>query len=79
MVKIFEKQQQVNDVSNYQSRIVEKESFEEYLQSVNDSLPHNAEIYKKHVNFRKNVITFVFELNILGKWNEFIHYAEVIE
>lgn len=82
MLKIFEMQQQLNNIENHQSRIVEFESFEEYLQNVNErSLPkrENVEIGRKHVNFEEQVVTFMFELKINERWIEFTHFAQVID
>ncbi|MGG3890257.1 hypothetical protein [Metabacillus fastidiosus] len=81
MIKVFELQQQSTDITNYQSRVVEYESFEVYLQNVNEkSLPskENIEVYQKYVDFKKQSITFMFEHNLNGKWVEFVHYAEVV-
>lgn len=81
MVKIFEMQQQSTDITNYQSRVVEFESFREYLQNVNErSLPRkkDLEIYKKHVDYNKQAITFMFEFKLKDRWIEFIHFAQVI-
>lgn len=82
MFRIFEMQQQINDITNYQSRIVEFESFQEYLQNVNErSLPQreNVEIGSKHVDFEKQTITFMFEHKLNERWIEFTHFAQVLE
>ncbi len=69
-------------MTNYQSRVVEFETFQEYLQSVNEgSLPRreDLEIHRKHVDFKNQTITFMFEHKLNGVWNEFTHFAQVIE
>jgi hypothetical protein len=81
MVKIFEMQQQSTNIKNYQSRIVEFESFQEYLQNVDErSLPRkeDLEVYEKHVDFEKQTITFMFEHKLNERWVEFTHFAQVI-
>ncbi|RKJ50018.1 hypothetical protein D7X33_32725 [Butyricicoccus sp. 1XD8-22] len=83
MVRIFEMQQQLTDIRNYQSRIVEFESFQEYLQNVNEtSLPRkeDLEVYQRHVNFERQTITFMYEHKLFeDKWVEFVHFAQVID
>lgn len=84
MIKIFEVQQQSTNIKSYQSRIVEFESFQEYLQTVNErSLPRkeDLEVYKKHVDFERLIVTFMFEHKLFGgnKWIEFTHFAQVID
>ena len=87
MVKIIEVQQQNDNVLNYQSRIVEYDSFQEYLQSINEkSLPrtedlekHCLEVHRKHVDYEKQVVTFMYEHYMFNRWLEFTHFAQVIE
>jgi len=79
MVLIFEKHQQVSDISNYQTRIVEYDSFEEYLRNINKTFPPTARIGQKFVNFHRKSATFIFDLNFNDRRIEMIHYAEVIE
>lgn len=82
MIKIFEMQQQLNDVTNYQSRVVEYESFREYLQNLNDnSLPleHLRGLDEKHVDFNRKTITFRYEHKLGGAWFEFTHFARVLD
>lgn len=82
MVRIFEMQQQLGNVGNYQSRIVEYDNFQEYLQNVNErSLPpkEDREVYRKYVDFEKQTITFMFEHKLFHKWIEFTHFAQVID
>lgn len=81
MVKIFEMQQQLNDVRNYQSRIVEFDNFTEYLQNLNErSLPRKefVEIGRKFVNHERQAVTFMFEHKLNERWIEFTHFAQVI-
>lgn len=80
MIKIFEKHQElnVNNINNYQTRILQHNSFEDYLQNI-DMPPHQYEISFKHVNYEDQIITFIIELLINGKWVEFVHFAQVIE
>jgi len=81
MIKIFEKQQQVDNIENYQSRIVEFEDFQKYLDNVNEgSLPReNSEVGYKFVNFERQTIIFHYEHKLNGRWIEFVHFAQVIE
>jgi hypothetical protein len=83
MVKIFEVQHQLNDVANYQSRVIEYDSFQEYLQNIEASLPlkENVEIGVKHVDLKSKTVTFMYEWNLYGQgaWIEFVHFAQVIE
>jgi hypothetical protein len=78
MVKIFEKQQQLNKIDNYQSRIIQCESFEDYLKNF-DMPSQEYELSFKHVNYEDQVTTFIIEYLINGCWVEFIHFAQVIE
>ncbi|GAB6253634.1 hypothetical protein BCSAG_49520 [Bacillus cereus] len=80
MIKVFEMQQQLNNIKNHQSRVVEAKSFQDYLQNVNEkSLPKEREVYFKYVDFKQQTITFTFEHKIMGRWIEFVHFARVIE
>lgn len=85
MVKIFEVQQQVTNIKNYQSRIIECESFQDYLEAVDGlSLPpqdsNYLEVYEKHVNNVNQSLTFMFKRKAHeGKWIEFTHFAQVID
>jgi hypothetical protein len=80
MIKIFEMQQQSNDISNHQCRIVEFESFQDYLQNVNErSLPPQYEIVnKKYVDHKQQTVTFHFLHGINNVWTEFVHFATAI-
>ncbi|MEH7116179.1 hypothetical protein V7128_01970 [Neobacillus vireti] len=78
MVKIFEKHQQVNKIDNYQTRIIEHKSFDEYLNNI-DMPSQQYEISYRHVDLDKQIITFVIEVLSRGAWIEFVHFAQVIE
>jgi hypothetical protein len=80
MVKIFEMQQQLNDISNHQSRVVEFENFREYLQKVNEeSLPRKHAVGNKFIKIGEQTITFYFEQLFDNHGSvEFIHFAKVI-
>jgi hypothetical protein len=78
VVKIFEKHQQMNNISNYQTRIIQCENFEDYLQNI-DMPSQQYEISYKHINYEDQAITFILEVLVNGKWIEHIHFAQVIE
>ena len=80
MVKIFEKHQEfnVNNLDNYQTRIIQRENFEEYLQNI-DMPKQQHEVSFKHVNYEDQSITFIVEILINGIWVEILHFAQVIE
>ena len=80
MVKILEVQQQIGKMHNFQSRIVEFDSFSDYLFNVDSSLPReeNLEVYKKYIDFENKTITFMFEHKIHDAWIEFSHFAQVV-
>lgn len=73
-------QQLVEDIKEHQSRVVEAESFQEYLQNVNEkSLPKNYAIQHKYVDFKQQSVTFHFEFRLNGQWTKLVHFAKVIE
>jgi hypothetical protein len=77
MIKIFEKHQQLRDIKNYQTRIIQCESFEDYLNNI--ELPKICEVSHKSINYELQSVTFIVEIVINGVWVEFIHFAQVIE
>jgi predicted acetyltransferase len=77
MVKIFEKHQQVNKIDNYQTRIIQHESFEDYLQNI-DMPNQQYEISYKHVNHEDKIVTFIIEVLTNSAWVEYTHFAQVI-
>ena len=82
MVKIFEVQHQYTEIRNVQSRIIEAESFESYLESVEDSLPTtDVEVGQKYVDYENQSVIFMFEHNLYDgqTWLEFVHFAQVIK
>jgi hypothetical protein len=81
MVRIFEKQQQLNKIPNYQSRIIQYDSFQKYLDELDErSLPQkDREIHLKHVDYINEIVTFMFEVKHSGRWIEYIHFAQVIK
>lgn len=85
MVRIFELHQQNTDIANYQSRIIECKSFQDYLQNVDERSfssedKKHLEIYDKYVDNENNSVTFMFERKVHeGHWVEFTHFAQVIE
>lgn len=79
-MKILEMQQQFGNVSNYQSRIVEFDSFTEYLVDL-DSIEQPkelVEVYEKFVDYENQIVTFMFERKVNGIWIEFTHFAQVV-
>lgn len=80
MVKIFEKHQEItyDKIDNYQTRIIQHESFEDYLNNITMP-PQQYEISQKHINYEDQSITFFLEILINGVWIECIHFAQVIE
>jgi hypothetical protein len=84
MVKIFEMQQELNRIPNHQSRVVEFESFEDYLHNLDErSLPPKefVEIGFKYINHKEQTVTFRYEHDLFGRgmWTEFTHFARVID
>lgn len=78
MIKLFELQQEVDNVGNHQSRIEEFESFDQYLSSVEQSLPRQyVMLSHEFINHENKTITFVFKNVTLNM--DFVHYAEVID
>ena len=83
-MKILEMQQQLGNVGNYQSRIVEVDSFTEYLQYLNKldnrylQPEEFVEVYEKFVDYENQIVTFMFERKINEKWIEFTHFAQVV-
>lgn len=81
MIKVFEKHQQLTNISNYQSRIIECKSFQDYLDNLDEtSFPRkDVEIYRKYIDYLNETVTFMFELKQNEKWDEYIHFAQVIK
>ncbi len=81
MVKIFELKQQLTDLSNYNSAIVDFWSFQEYLQSLYlvFSNKDDIETYEKYIDYEERTVTFMFEKQINHKWVEFTHFARVVD
>lgn len=86
MVKILEMQHELERPSNYQSRIVEFDSFDSYLESLEKleettSLPKEVEVGFKTVNKEEQSVIFMYEHNLYDghTWLEFVHFAQVID
>lgn len=79
MIKIFEVEQEFDRMENFQSRIIEFESFQEYLDYI-QGLPikEDIEVFKKHINYEQQVVTFMFERKVNEKWVEYTHFGQVI-
>lgn len=81
LVKIFELQQQNNDITNYQSRIIECESFQDYLENIDESLSsknsNHLKVYDKFINYKNQTVTFIFERKFHEEyWPEFTHFTQ---
>lgn len=80
MVKIFEMEQQLTNIRNYQSRVGEYESFESYVDHIKQ-LGHTKDdliIYDIHVDTENQIVVFLFEREMINGWVEFNHFAQVL-
>lgn len=82
MIKIFEMQQQLNsmlsDIDNYQSKVIECDSFKEYTQNVEVAFGEDIQLINKYVDCRQRSIVFLFRCKIDGKWIEFSRFGQVL-
>jgi hypothetical protein len=80
MVRILEFQQDIHDLHNYQSRIVEFESFEDYcgaLLLMEAGLQEGFDVYDKKVYLdKKEVVLKFYNPN---NYRYFSHFAKVVD
>lgn len=82
MIKIFEMQQPLNslisDIDNYQSKVIECNSFKDYTQNVEVSFGEDVQLINKYIDRRQRSIVFLFRRKIDGKWIEFSRFGQIL-
>lgn len=83
MVKIFELQQNDGNVTDFKSRIIECESFEEYLDSLDErsfaDRKLNLILGHKYIDREDQTVTLRYEKFIHHRWTEWRHFAQVVD